>query len=41
MSEVYGEVGGVWIVGNVEEEGLGRPGCQSKHWAHKDRRDGV
>ena len=44
-SEENGEVGGVWIVGNVmeldeeEEEGTGRQGCRSKYWARKDRSD--
>ena len=38
-SEEDGEVGGVWIVGNVvelevEEEGTGRLECPSKCWAH-------
>ena len=43
--EEDGEVGGVWIVGNVmeldeeEEEGTGRPGRPSKYWARKDRSD--
>ena len=23
----------------MEEEGTGRPGCRSKHWAHEDQRD--
>ena len=40
-SEEYGEVGGVWIVGNVVEleeegEGTGRLGCRSKYSANED-----
>ena len=44
-SEEEGEVGGVWIVGNVEElieeeaEGTSRPGCRSKYWAGEEQRD--
>ena len=45
-SEDVGEVGGLWIVGNVVEldegeEGSSSPWCRSKHWASEDRCDEV